>query len=84
MEGKPAEILHFSLNLTKNNCYSIVGFTAWSSVHEPSQVFVLLETLYMSFDKAAKARRIFKIETVGDCYVSTVHVVMRSTLDLGH
>ena len=49
---------------------SIVGFTAWSSVREPSQVFTLLESLYMSFDNVAKARRIFKIETVGDCYVA--------------
>ncbi|CAB9514914.1 Receptor-type guanylate cyclase gcy [Seminavis robusta] len=48
----------------------IVGFTAWSSVREPSQVFVLLETLYASFDSIAKRRRIFKVETIGDCYVA--------------
>ena len=29
----------------------IVGFTAWSSTREPSQVFCLLETIYQSFDK---------------------------------
>ena len=28
----------------------ICGFTAWSSVREPSQVFTLLETVYRSFD----------------------------------
>ncbi|CAB9511970.1 Receptor-type guanylate cyclase gcy [Seminavis robusta] len=48
----------------------IVGFTAWSSVREPSQVFVLLETIYTAYDTIAKRRRIFKIETVGDCYVA--------------
>lgn len=48
----------------------IVGFTAWSSVREPNQVFRLLETLYSSFDDIATARRIFKVETVGDCYVA--------------
>ncbi|CAB9501720.1 Receptor-type guanylate cyclase gcy [Seminavis robusta] len=48
----------------------ISGFTAWSSVREPSQVFLLLETLYGAFDLIAHRRRIFKVETVGDCYVA--------------
>jgi class 3 adenylate cyclase len=48
----------------------IVGFTAWSSVREPSQVFTLLETVYRSFDIIARNRRVFKVETVGDCYVA--------------
>ena len=43
----------------------IAGFTAWSSVREPSQVFILLETLYRAFDEIAKKRRVFKVETVG-------------------
>ena len=47
----------------------ISGFTAWSSVREPSQVFMLLETLYQAFDVIAKRRKVFKVETVGDCYV---------------
>ena len=37
------------------------GFTAWSSVREPSQVFTLLEVLYNTFDKIAKKRKIFKV-----------------------
>ena len=28
----------------------IAGFTAWSSVREPTQVFTLLETVYSAFD----------------------------------
>jgi class 3 adenylate cyclase len=48
----------------------IVGFTAWSSIREPSQVFTLLETIYHSFDTIARRRRVFKVETVGDCYVA--------------
>jgi hypothetical protein len=48
----------------------IAGFTAWSSVREPSQVFTLLETVFRAFDAIAKRRRVFKVETVGDCYVS--------------
>jgi len=48
----------------------ISGFTAWSSVREPSHVFTLLETLYGSFDKIAKKYGIFKVETIGDSYVA--------------
>jgi class 3 adenylate cyclase len=48
----------------------IAGFTAWSSTREPFQVFELLETIYGAFDELAKRRRIFKVETVGDCYVA--------------
>ncbi|CAB9528546.1 Receptor-type guanylate cyclase gcy [Seminavis robusta] len=48
----------------------IAGFTAWSSVRDPSQVFILLQTLYGAFDDLAKRRRVFKIETIGDCYVA--------------
>jgi class 3 adenylate cyclase len=47
----------------------IVGFTAWSSVRDPTQVFTLLETVYHEFDEIAHKRRIFKVETIGDCYV---------------
>jgi hypothetical protein len=48
----------------------ITGFTAWSSTREPHQVFELLETFYGAFDRIAKRRGIFKVETVGDCYVA--------------
>eukprot|EP00980_Cylindrotheca_fusiformis_P018548 scaffold6142_cov116-Cylindrotheca_fusiformis.AAC.5 len=50
----------------------IAGFTAWSSAREPQQVFVLLETIYGAFDKIAYRHSVFKVETVGDCYVSAV------------
>jgi hypothetical protein len=48
----------------------LVGFTAWSSLREPHQVFILLETIYASFDEVAARRRVFKVETIGDCYVA--------------
>ena len=47
----------------------IVGFTAWSSMREPAQVFTLLETLYSAFDELANELGVFKVETIGDCYV---------------
>jgi hypothetical protein len=48
----------------------INGFTAWSSVREPTQVFTLLENVFHAFDEIAKKRGVFKVETVGDCYVA--------------
>lgn len=48
----------------------IVGFTAWSSVREPTAVFTLLESLYSCFDRIARRLRVFKVETIGDCYVA--------------
>ena len=48
----------------------IAGFTAWSSERDPDQVFTLLESLYAGFDKIAKRLGVFKVETIGDCYVA--------------
>jgi class 3 adenylate cyclase len=48
----------------------IAGFTAWSSERAPTEVFKLLETLYGAFDKIAKKYKVFKVETIGDCYVA--------------
>jgi class 3 adenylate cyclase len=48
----------------------ISGFTAWSSTRQPTEVFVLLETLYGAFDKIARHMEVFKVETIGDCYVA--------------
>jgi Adenylate and Guanylate cyclase catalytic domain len=50
----------------------IAGFTAWSSSRQPIQVFQLLETVYAAFDKLAKQHGVFKVETIGDCYVAVV------------
>lgn len=48
----------------------ISGFTPWSSEREPEQVFTLLETIFQAFDKLARKRTIFKVETIGDSYVA--------------
>jgi Adenylate and Guanylate cyclase catalytic domain len=50
----------------------ISGFTAWSSMRQPTQVFHLLETLYGAFDGIAKVHGVFKVETIGDSYVAVV------------
>lgn len=48
----------------------LAGFTKWSSSRTPTEVFTLLETLYTAFDKVARRLNVFKVETIGDCYVA--------------
>jgi len=48
----------------------IADFTAWSASRDPTEVFILLEALYGAFDRWAQRLGIFKIETIGDCYVA--------------
>ena len=62
--------LHIFLTLVFAASADIAGFTAWSSTREPEQVFQLLETVYGAMDQIALRRGIFKVETVGDCYVA--------------
>jgi class 3 adenylate cyclase len=48
----------------------ISGFSAWSSERAPEQIFTLLETIFQTFDKIARRRSVFKVETIGDSYVA--------------
>jgi len=48
----------------------LAGFTKWSSTREPEHVFLLLENLYHEFDDVALRRGVFKVETIGDCYMA--------------
>ncbi|CAB9497953.1 Receptor-type guanylate cyclase gcy [Seminavis robusta] len=52
----------------------LAGFTKWSSGRTPADVFLLLETLYQSFDKIALKRGVYKVETIGDCWVGVTGV----------
>jgi class 3 adenylate cyclase len=52
----------------------LVGFTAWSSKRTPVEVFELLEAIYSVFDAIAVKRGVFKIETIGDCYVAVTGI----------
>jgi class 3 adenylate cyclase len=52
----------------------LAGFTAWSSKRSPTQVFELLECIYSSFDDIALKRNVFKVETIGDCYVAVTGI----------
>jgi Adenylate and Guanylate cyclase catalytic domain len=52
----------------------IAGFTSWCSERDPEQVFNLLEATYQVFDQIAVRLKVFKIETIGDCYVAATGV----------
>ena len=48
----------------------IAGFTHWSSTRKPAHVFTLLQEIFAAIDKSAKKFHIFKVETIGDCYMA--------------
>ena len=52
----------------------LVGFTAFSAQVDPFKVMVFLNDLFQVFDGLCDDFNVYKIETVGDCYVGTVGV----------
>ena len=52
----------------------ISNFTYWSSQHSPSEVFTLLEFIFFEFDRIAKEMDVYKLSTVGDCYIACTGV----------
>ena len=47
----------------------ICGFTAFSSGKKPAEVVRMLSELFMDFDKECDNMGLFKLYTIGDCYV---------------
>lgn len=52
----------------------ICSFTLWSSQHSPIEVFTLLESLFFEFDTIANKMGVYKLSTVGDCYIAAAGV----------
>ena len=48
----------------------IVGFTAWSSNREPIEVVEMLSELFTNFDEMCLEHDVYKVHTIGDCYVA--------------
>ena len=48
-----------------------VGFTLWSSNRNPVDVLQLLELLFKEFDIVGLQTGVFKVSTIGDCYLVT-------------
>ena len=53
----------------------LVGFTAFSAQVDPFKVMSFLNDLFAMFDGLCDDFNVYKIETVGDCYVASVGVV---------
>ncbi|CAG9325164.1 unnamed protein product [Blepharisma stoltei] len=48
----------------------IVGFTAWSSNRSPDSIVGMLYELFSEFDKKCVENHVYKVHTIGDCYVA--------------
>lgn len=53
-----------------NPIADLAGFTSWSSKRTPSDVFEMLELIYAAMDALALKRGVYKVETIGDCYMA--------------
>ncbi len=47
----------------------IANFTAYSGSVEAEQVVYMLKNLYTEFDQSVVNNNVFKLYTIGDCYV---------------
>jgi phospholipid-translocating ATPase len=47
----------------------IVGFTSWSSNKCPNEIVEMLSELFTSFDRLCVELDVYKVCTIGDCYV---------------
>ena len=58
----------------------LVGFTAFSSRVDPFKVMSFLNDLFNVFDGLCDHHNVYKLETIGDCYVATVGLVTGNTV----
>lgn len=47
----------------------ICGFTSWSCTKEPIEVVSMLSKLFSNFDHLCVRHNVYKVHTIGDCYV---------------
>mmetsp|Transcript_12669 Transcript_12669/g.24641 ORF Transcript_12669/g.24641 Transcript_12669/m.24641 type:complete len:234 (+) Transcript_12669:31-732(+) len=59
----------------------IVGFTTLSSVLESHQVSDMLHRLFTRIDALAELYGVYKLETIGDCYIAVSNLVERQDRD---
>ena len=56
-------------------CLDIAGFTSFATQVDSATVMSFLNELFLHFDKLCDLHNVYKVETVGDCYVAAVGVV---------
>ena len=52
----------------------IVGFTAWSAEKSPEEVVTMLNEMFTRFDKMCQEHKVYKVHTIGDCYVAMSYI----------
>lgn len=58
----------------------IVGFTSMARECEPSTVMTMLNDLFCGFDDATLESQVYKVETIGDCYMAATGLFEEETL----
>ena len=61
----------------------IAGFTKFSSSVQPEEVVSMLRTLFTEFDKSCLKYKVYKVYTIGDCYVvmGFTNIIKRNTIE---
>ncbi|CAG9311321.1 unnamed protein product [Blepharisma stoltei] len=73
----PSVVKNLHNNVTTTDKYAdvtmiyadIVGFTAYSSNKKPIEVVSMLSKLFSNFDHLCMKNNVYKVHTIGDCYV---------------
>ena len=65
---------YISHTLSIFHSFLSLGFTKWSSERSPHEVFQLLEQIFWEFDDLAAKHNVFKLGTIGDCYIAVTGI----------
>jgi class 3 adenylate cyclase len=77
MPKRVYSLLQANLNASPYDTYpkttilfaDICGFTIWAKKKSPKDVVGMLSTLYSAFDCLTVKHKVYKVHTIGDCYV---------------
>ena len=56
----------------------IVGFTPWSSGRDATEIVNMLSMLFTRFDESSLSNKVYKVHTIGDCYVAMGYLTSAS------
>ncbi|KAG7339186.1 PAS domain containing protein [Nitzschia inconspicua] len=59
----------------------IVGYTSISETLQPIQIANMLDRLYLKFDALSQVHDVFKIETIGDCWMGATNLICDQSTD---
>lgn len=59
----------------------VAGFTAISATMESGKVSNMINRLFLRFDELAAQHEVYKLETIGDCYMAVANLVSNQSHD---